>query len=218
MKLKAMYLAVSLLLLTPAAQADSMQDVMKSLVKDVKPGLWEIQQKTVVDGQELPDLSKMLESVPPEMRAQVEAMMSKNASRLVSGKPMQTCITAEQLAKQAQENDANSRCQFHNIQREGNRTHVTMQCAKPKGQGESTVTRINSEAWTSVTKMTIEEQGSTHKVDSEAQARWISADCSAMKQQVSEVEKKKQKQLRKQQEQELRRAAIQALEDGDSGE
>ncbi len=216
MKLKSIYLAVSLLSLVATVQADSTQDMLKSLVKDVKPGLWEIQQKSVVDGQELPDLSKMLESVPPEMRAQVEAMMSKKASRLVSGKPMQTCITAEQLAKQAQENDANSRCQFSNIEREGNRTHVTMQCSKPKGQGETTITRINSEAWTSVTKMTIEEQGSTHKVDNEAKARWISADCSAMKQ-VDEAEKQKQKQLRKQQEQELRRAAIQALQEGDSG-
>jgi hypothetical protein len=150
-------------------------------VKDVKPGLWEVQHKTSVDGQQLPDMNKMLEKVPPEMRAQVEAMLAKKAAKLASGKPIQVCLTKEQLEKQTHENDPRNRCQFSNLQRSGNVTHVTVQCSKPKAQGETTVTRLNAEAWQSVSHMTIEEQGSAHAVNSEANAQWVSADCGDIK-------------------------------------
>ncbi len=217
MKLKQAWLTAGLMVLTSVAQADTTQELMRSFVKDVKPGLWEVQQKTAIDGQKMPDMSKMLEKVPPEMRAQVEAMMSKKASSMAMGKPIQVCLTKEQLEKQTDPNNTQNRCQFSNIQRDGNVTHVNVQCNKPKAQGETTVTRLNSEAWTSVTKMTVEEQGSAHAVNSEANAHWVSADCSAIKQ-VDEAEAQKQKQLRKQQEQELRRAAAQALQENNRGE
>jgi len=181
MKQKAVWLVVSCLAFATAAHADSTQEIIGSLVKDVKPGLWEVKQKTAVDGQELPDISKMLEKVPPEMRAQVEAMMEKKAARLVSGKPMQVCLTKEQLEKQAAENDAENRCQFNDLERDGNVTRVKVQCSKPKAKGETTVTRLNAESWTSVTQMMVEEQGSAHAVNSEADARWLSADCGAVK-------------------------------------
>lgn len=181
MKQKIFLLVASLLLLATAAHADSTQDAISSLVKNVKPGLWEVQHKTSVDGQQLPDMNKMLEKVPPEMRAQVEAMLAKKAAKLASGKPIQVCLTKEQLEKQTHENDPRNRCQFSNLQRNGNVTHVMVQCSKPKAQGETTVTRLNAEAWQSVSHMTIEEQGSAHAVNSEANAHWVSADCGDIK-------------------------------------
>lgn len=206
MKKKMAGLAMAVLMFAAAAHADSTREIMQTLVKDVKPGLWEVQHKTAVDGQELPDVSKMLEKVPPEMRAQVEAMMAKKAARLVSGKPMQVCLTKEQLAKQADENDPQNRCQFSNVKRDGNVTHVTVLCSKPKAQGETTVTRLNAEAWTSVTQMMIEEQGSAHAVNSEAKAHWVSADCGDVKSNEPEAT------VSKQQRAEQRAAAAKILE------
>lgn len=207
MKLKVVGLVVSCLIFTATTHADSTQEIIGSLVKDVKPGLWEVKQKTAVDGQELPDINKMLEKVPPEMRAQVEAMMEKKAARLVSGKPMQVCLTKEQLEKQAAENDPENRCQFNDIQRNGNVTRVKVQCSKPKAKGETTITRLNAEAWTSATQMMVEEQGSAHAVNSEADARWVSADCGDIK-----TPEQQQATLTKEQRAEQRAAAAKILE------
>lgn len=148
--------------------------------KDARPGLWELQHKTAVDGQALPDMDKMLQQVPPEMRGQVEAMMAKNGAGL-KGKNITICLTAEQIAKQEYGGDPQSQCKVSDVKTEGNVTHMKMQCSRPKGQGETSITHLSPESWSSTTKMTVEEAGSSHTVNSESTARWVSADCGAVK-------------------------------------
>lgn len=148
--------------------------------KDIKPGLWEIQHKTAVDGQELPDMNKMLEQVPPEMRGQMQAMMAKNGAGMTD-KGVTICITPEQIANQQYGNDPKSKCQVSEMTHEGNVTHMKMQCSKPKGEGETTVTRLSPESWTSVSKMTMEENGKPHAMNSESNAKWLGSDCGAVK-------------------------------------
>ena len=149
-------------------------------IKDIKPGLWEIQNKTLVDGQALPDMSAMLAQVPPEMRAQVQAMMAKNGAGMTD-KGLTICITPEQIANQQYGNDPKSKCQLSDMKQEGNVTHMKMQCSKPKGEGETTVTRLSPESWTSVSKMTMEENGAPHTMNSEATAKWLNSDCGDVK-------------------------------------
>ena len=149
-------------------------------IKDIKPGLWEIQHETSVDGQALPDMNKMLEQVPPEMRGQVQAMMAKNGAGMTDT-GVTICITPEQIANQQYGNDPKSKCKMTDIKREGNVTHMKMLCSQPKGEGETTVTRLSPESWTSVSKMTMEEQGAPHTMNSEATAKWLSSDCGDVK-------------------------------------
>ncbi|HSC76546.1 MAG TPA: DUF3617 domain-containing protein [Pseudomonadales bacterium] len=159
--------------------------------KDIKPGLWEIQHKTSMDGQALPDMNKMLEQVPPEMRGQMKAMMEKNGAGMTD-KGLTICITPEQIANQQYGSDPKGQCQVSDIKHDGNVTHMTTVCSKPKGAGETTVTRLSPEAWTSVSKMTIEEKGAQHTMDSESTAKWLATDCGAVKpvgQQTAEKKK-----------------------------
>lgn len=158
--------------------------------KDIKPGLWEIQHKTAVDGQELPDMNKMLEQVPPEMRGQVQAMMAKNGAGMTD-KGVTICITPEQIANQQYGNDPKSKCQLSDMKHEGNVTHMKMQCSKPKGEGETTVTRLSPESWTSVSKMTMEENGAPHAMNSESTAKWLGSDCGEVKPAGQHVVEKK---------------------------
>lgn len=148
--------------------------------KDIKPGLWEIQHKTVMDGQALPDMNQMLDQVPPEMRSQVQTMMAKNGAGMTD-KGLTICITPEQIAKQQYGNDPKSKCQLSDMKHEDNVTHMKMQCSKPKGEGETTVTRLSPEAWTSVSKMTMEEKGAPHTMNSESTAKWLGTDCGDVK-------------------------------------
>jgi hypothetical protein len=149
-------------------------------IKDIKPGLWEIQHETSVDGQALPDMNKMLEQVPPEMRGQVQAMMAKNGAGMTDT-GVTICITPEQIANQQYGNDPKSKCKMTDIKREGNVTHMKMLCSQPKGEGETTVTRLSPESWTSVSIMTMEEQDAPHIMNSEATAKWLSSDCGDVK-------------------------------------
>lgn len=149
-------------------------------MKDIKPGLWEIQNKTAVDGQELPDMSKMLEQVPAEMRGQVEAMLAKNGAGMTDN-GITVCITPEQIAKQEYGTDPKSQCKVTDIKNEDDTTHMKMQCSKPKGEGETTITRQSSEAWTSITRMTMDEKGSDHTMNTESAAKWIGSSCGVVK-------------------------------------
>lgn len=148
--------------------------------KDIKPGLWEIRHKTAVDGQQLPDMNEMLAKVPPEMRGQVQAMMAKNGAGMTD-KGVTICITPEQAVKQEYGTDPASKCQVTDIRQDGNVTHMKMQCSDPKGEGETTVTRQSREAWSSVSRMTMDENGTPHTMNSESTARWLAADCGAVK-------------------------------------
>lgn len=148
--------------------------------KNIKPGLWEIQQKAAVDGQALPDMNEMLAQVPPEMRGQVEAMMAKNGAGMTA-KGVTVCITPEQVANQQYGSDPESKCQMSDMKQEGNVTHMKISCSKPKGQGETTVTRLSAESWSSVSTMTMEEDGAQHTMSSQATARWLKSDCGAVK-------------------------------------
>lgn len=148
--------------------------------KEIKPGLWEIQHKTSVDGQKVPDMKEMLSQVPPEMRGQVEAMMAKQGAGMTD-KGLTTCITPEQAASQHYGTDPDGQCQVKDMQQEGDVTRLKIQCSQPKGEGEATVTRLGPEAWKSTTRMTVEENGAAHTMNSESTARWLGADCAAVK-------------------------------------
>ncbi len=148
--------------------------------KDIKPGLWEIQHKTSVDGQKVPDMKEMLSQVPPEMRGQVEAMMAKQGAGMTD-KGLTTCITPEQAASQHYGTDPDGQCQVKDLQQDGDVTRLKIQCSQPKGEGEATVTRLGPEAWKSTTRMTVEENGAKHTMHSESTAHWLGADCAAVK-------------------------------------
>ncbi len=164
------------------AMADASEEQLKKIVQDskIKPGLWEIQHKTAVNGQELPDMQQMMANVPPGMRGQVEAMMAKNGAGMTE-KGVSVCITQEQINNNTYGMDNKGHCKVSDVQHSGNRTSLKMRCEDPKGEGETTVTQISPVQWQSTTRMTIEEQGKPQAINSEATGRWLKADCGAIK-------------------------------------
>ncbi|HQQ62482.1 MAG TPA: DUF3617 domain-containing protein [Pseudomonadales bacterium] len=176
MHIRALTLIGGMALVASAAMADG--NPLAGL--DIKPGLWEIQHKTSLNGQQLPDMQQIMASVPPGMRGQVEDMMKKNGAGLTE-KGLSVCVTAEQIAKAEFANDPKGHCKTSDIKRNGNKLSLKMRCDDPKGEGETEVIRINPEKWTSVTHMTIEEQGRPQAINSEATGKWLGADCGNIK-------------------------------------
>jgi Protein of unknown function (DUF3617) len=62
----------------------------------IKPGLWQVQIDREVNGQKTPDMSERLKNMPPEKRAQFEAMMKQHGIGM-GGAANQICYTKEML-------------------------------------------------------------------------------------------------------------------------
>jgi len=144
---------------------------------DIQPGLWEIQQKTRVNGQQMPDLEQMMANVPPEMRAQMKSMMAQQGAG-VSDKGITLCITAEQIARgETGAEDLDSDCKMTDIKHSDKKTTLKMNCAKPKAHGHMEIVRINDKHWKSSTEMKTAEG----QMNMEAEGKWLKADCGAVK-------------------------------------
>ena len=160
---------LTLVIFSLCAQAESL---------NIKPGLWEIQNKMNVNGQEMPDMQKMLAKVPPEMRAQMKAMMEKNGAGMTD-KGVTICVTAEQIARgDMGQHDPDSNCKMTDMKQSGNKTSMKMHCDAPhKADGTTEVTRLSDSQWKSITQMNTEKGA----INSEATGKWLKSDCGNVK-------------------------------------
>jgi hypothetical protein len=63
----------------------------------IKPGLWQVHMDREVNGQKAPDMSDHLKNMPPEKRAQIEAMMKQRGIDMSGGGVNQVCYSRETL-------------------------------------------------------------------------------------------------------------------------
>lgn len=145
---------------------------------DIKPGLWEIQHKMAMNGQQMPDMQEMMAQVPPEMREQMKAMMEKNGAGMTD-KGMTICITPEQIAKgDVGTQDPENKCKMTDMKQSSNTMTMNIHCDAPKkADGTTTVTRVSNTQWTSKTEMTTAEG----QMKMDAKGKWLKADCGNVK-------------------------------------
>lgn len=157
------------LLLSSSALADTMA-----------PGLWEIQNRTRIDGQAIPGIEDILKDVPPEMREQMKASMAAQGLGLENN-AVRICISAEQATRNdvpvmEDEND----CKVTRTEKAKGHWTFQIQCQNPAGHGEGDVRLIDNKNWTSHYR--IERPGytdySTMEID--GTGRWISNDCGSI--------------------------------------
>lgn len=149
----------------------------------IAPGLWEnTPGPTLIDGKPMPvmaDLSAQLAKLPPEMRKQMQQQMNAQGVDLGSGK-VRVCISAEML-KQDRWQQPREGCQMEVTQRSGSEWRWKGRCTQPPGEMEG-VTRFQGErAHTSQVRITTQRQGKTQVMTTEGSARWLGADCGALK-------------------------------------
>lgn len=144
--------------------------------QSTKPGLWEIDSNTRVDGQAMPDMAAMMKDVPPQMRKQMEAMMAQQGVGMAP-RGMRICVTPEQAVRDELPLRQEDGCKTRWQQRSGKRLSFSMECSDPPAKGEGEVELISPEAWTSRMTMRIQEGRQTHEVRSETRGKWLSAQC-----------------------------------------
>jgi Protein of unknown function (DUF3617) len=160
----------------------------------LKPGLWESRiVKYVVDGRDMTSqmagtMSQMqnnLSRLPPEKRAQLEAMMKEHGA-LTTGTAgsARLCISPEMAGRNKPIVDLEGRCQPTKISQSGNHTTFEINCsasgAVMTGKGESTATGdvITSRVDMSTRKV----KGETHMMHTETEMKFLGSDCGDVKQ------------------------------------
>lgn len=160
--------------------------------QNMKPGLWEINNKMGGSGdtgakmaaaQE--QMQKQMAAMSPEQRKQMEKMMAQQGVGMSpggsgGGMAVRVCITKEMAARNeppAQQGD----CKQESMQRSGNTTKFKFTCSKPPSIGEGEYTLLSPESYTMKMKTTSQVKGKAEQMTMDAQGKWLSNDCGSLK-------------------------------------
>lgn len=150
---------------------------------EIKPGLWEFRSKVDVPG--MPDMAEQMarmqeemKRMPPEARRMMEQQMAANGMALGSGGALRICITPEQ----ARGNDIYSGrqqgdCSYSNVAAGAKSIKGNIVCSNPKATGQFEAQIDSPTHFTSKMNM----QTAEGSMKSETDARWLAADCGAIK-------------------------------------
>ncbi len=158
----------------------------------LKPGLWEVRiVKEVVDGRDnTAQLAAMgdkmrqaLASMPPERRAQMEAMLKQNGAGAATGGGYRICITPAMAKRDTPLVDRDGRCQPATVNHSGNRTTFEFSCTNDgvttTGKGVATVD--GDVMATHVDLSTRDSSGKTRVIQSDTEMKFIGSDCGDVK-------------------------------------
>lgn len=145
----------------------------------IKAGLWQVHMEREVNGQKMPDMSEHLKNMPPEKRAQFEAMMKQHGVGMGGG-PTQVCYTQEML-EHSPWADIQTDCKpiFSSQTSSSWKWHTS--CPKSGYESDGEAVFINSENYT--VKFTSESKLGDKARNSitTMTAKWAGADCGDVK-------------------------------------
>jgi hypothetical protein len=154
----------------------------------LKAGLWEMtRQQNAYDGQDLSAqmsaaqerMAQAMANMPPERRAQMEAMMGGKMP--APGAAKRICVSAQMAASERPMADPQGRCEGSKLTRSGNKLHFDMNCS---GEGRSMVgkgdTVIDGDSVSTVVDATVTDARGTHALHSESQMKYLGADCQGL--------------------------------------
>jgi hypothetical protein len=155
----------------------------------MKPGQWEMSNKikssNAQTDQAMSAAMKQLANMPPEQRAQIEAMMAKNGAAMpkVSGDGsvvLSVCVTPEMAAKHEMPTGQKGNCTSNNTPVPGG-LNISFSCTDPVSSGKGTV-RFNGDAgYTSSMTINSSQHGKPEQMQVESSGRWLGPCTSAPK-------------------------------------
>lgn len=146
----------------------------------IKPGLWQVHMEHEVNGQKAPDMSDRLKNLPPEKRAQYEAMMKQHSMATDANAPRRVCYTKESLDRSSWANQATD-CKADFSSRSGRLWKWHTSCPKSGYEADGEADFLDSENYTvkstSVSKISDKVRNSSTTIT----AKWVGADCGDVK-------------------------------------
>lgn len=163
---------------------------LPAAAQKLAPGLWEhsVTMKTDSGRMEagMARMQQQLAAMPPEKRKQVEAMMAGQGMGMAApgaGKPMvvKVCLTPEQAARDEMP-QTEGQCKQVSQERSGKNVRFKFACTGERpttGEGEYTLD--SDKAHHGRTVISTLAQGKPERMEMEHRARWLAADCGAVK-------------------------------------
>ncbi|HEY1335937.1 MAG TPA: DUF3617 domain-containing protein [Bryobacteraceae bacterium] len=150
---------------------------------DAKPGLWEYTSKAeAMNAPAMPQIpEEVLRNMPPERRAQVEAMMKERAA----GPPATTtkvCITRESLSRPLSFGQDKS-CTQKVVSASSTKQEIHVECNRgnTNSSGDMTVERVDAEHAKGSGTVKLGQGDKAYSAKMSFTARWMSADCGDVK-------------------------------------
>ena len=148
---------------------------------NAKPGLWESVTTTIVE-QGLPPSLPGLAKMPFEERKRLEQSMSPRG-----GKPNTTssrqCVTPEMMERwdAFASGGSESSCRRTVIDQSAQRVRLNLVCGDGRSTGEAEFSAAGPDRVMGKMMMSTKTDRGETKLDMQVEARWISADCGALK-------------------------------------
>jgi Protein of unknown function (DUF3617) len=154
----------------------------------IRPGLWENTVSMKSGGGEveaaMAQMRAQLASMPPEQRAQVEAMMARQGMGMAPGKPntVRSCISPE-MANRNEFHPGDKNCKSTGHSRSGNTVRFKFACESERGaaEGEGEFTLVSDTETKGKMWVNAMRQGKAFRMDMESGSKWVAADCGDIK-------------------------------------
>lgn len=148
-------------------------------VAPLKPGLWQIHSERETNGQKAPDMSERLKNMPPERRAQVEAMMKKQGVD-ASGNIGKVCQTREMLDSKNFVNSLPDCKTTYSVRNNASwKSHTS--CPQMHLESDGEIFFTNPENYTTKITSVTQTDGKTSTSHMTMTGKWLSADCGDIK-------------------------------------
>jgi len=170
--------ALALLLATSSAMANP----------SVSPGLWEnrmtMKSSDAKLDKQLAEAQRAMAAMPPEQRKMMEQMMAAQGVSMpgMSGGAVtvRVCITPEQAARQDLPSPGD-KCSHRITGRTATSLKFAVECPAEQMRGEGETVFSGPRAYDGRFRMERSRAGATETMDMQVAARWVAADCGAIK-------------------------------------
>ncbi|MYM23747.1 DUF3617 family protein [Duganella sp. FT135W] len=165
----------------------AMLAAVQASAQTIKPGLWEMTSKVKTGNaqqdQAMSAAAAQFAAMPPEQRAQIEAMMAKNGISMPKvggdgGITLTACVTPEMAARKELPMNQKGKCSSKQEPVSGG-MNVSFTCTDPASSGNGQLRFDGDNAYTMTMHVTNAAGAGPRSADVESKGRWLSATCPA---------------------------------------
>jgi hypothetical protein len=167
-----------------------------SLAQQMKPGLWEVNNKMKMDPAmeaQMEQMRKQMAAMSPEQRKQMEAAMGKSGVKMDmgagGGMVIKMCLTKEDVERNTPPTGMQSDCKS-DMTKSGNTMKMKFSCPNPPSSGEATYTYASNESYAMKMTITSSAGGAAKTTEMSGNGRWLGADCQGIKPIIPQTGKK----------------------------
>ena len=156
---------------------------VQATAQNIKPGMWElnnhIKSGNAQMDQAMAGAMRQLANMPPEQRAQIEAMMAQNGATMPKlandgGMSMTACITQEMAAKGQIPTGQQGNCTSNNTPVAGG-MNIAFSCSNPPSSGTGQLRFNGDSGFSMTTNVTTTQNGKPMQMMVETTGRWTGA-------------------------------------------